>query len=299
VALRDNRRLDRHGGSGRSIPDAAKRTARLNVPATVAVLGSRVGRASALTRVLRPAYGRALETVYGRRGLPWSINGESFRIIPGLRHLLPPVNEAPLFRFLSEQIRQGDLVFDVGAFLGTYAMLAARRSGQSGRVVAFEPSPDSFRALERHVAMNGLHAPRIVVRCTAVGARSERRRLMTFDEEPYRNMIAPPGVEGSDAVNVVTIDDVEAEIGRPPDWVRMDVQGLEFDVLAGAASVVRESGGRLRIVAEVHPEQWPGYGVQPSEAVERLAALGLRARPLEAGRDPFEQGSHAILESLR
>ena len=66
-----------------------------------------------MTRILRPAYGRALETVYGRRGLPWSINGETFRIIPGLRHLLPPVNEAPLFQFLSERIEQGDVVFDI------------------------------------------------------------------------------------------------------------------------------------------------------------------------------------------
>ena len=271
----------------------------MNVPATVAVLGSRVGRESALTRILRPAYGRALETVYGRRGLPWSINGETFRIIPGLRHLLPPVNEAPLFRFLSEGIEQGAVVFDIGSFLGTYAMLAARRAGGSGRVVAFEPSPSSFHALERHFAMNGLHAPRAVARCAAVGARSEERRLVTFDDEPYRNMIAPRGTEGTDAVSVVTVDEVAAEIGRPPDWIRMDVQGLEFDVLAGAGAVLRESRGRLRIVAEMHPDQWPDYGIKPSEVIDRLAAFGLCARPVEAGQNPFEQSGHAILEPLR
>lgn len=277
----------------------------MNVPETVASLGSRVGRGSALTRILRPAYGRALETVYGRRGLPWSINGETFRIIPGLRHMLPPINEAPLFHFLSSEIKQGDVVFDIGSFLGTYAMLAARRSGESGRVMAFEPSPTSFQALERHVAMNGLHAPRVVAQCAAVGARSERRGLVTFSDEPYRNMIAPvasPSTrsgQGTDAVNVVSVDEVAEKMGRPPDWIRMDVQGLEFDVLAGAATVLRESAGRLRIVAEMHPEQWPDYGVQPSEAVERLAAFGLRARPLEEGHDPFEQSGHAILEPLR
>jgi FkbM family methyltransferase len=283
----------------------------VNVAETVAVLGSRVGRGSALTRILRPAYGRALETVYGRRGLPWSINGETFRIIPGLRHLLPPVNEAPLFHFLSEGIAQGDIVFDIGSFLGTYAMLAARRTGESGRVLAFEPSAGSFQALERHFAMNGLYAPRVIARCAAVGARSERRRLLTFDNEPYRNMIAPVASEGSpstrfarsgqgtDAVDVVSVDEAADDIGRPPDWVRMDVQGLEFDVLAGAARVLREFGSRLRIVAEMHPDQWPDFGVHPSDAVDRLAALGLRARSLEPGRDPFEQSSHAILEPLR
>lgn len=276
----------------------------MSVAETVAVLGNRLGRGGALTRILRPAYGRALETVYGRRGLPWSINGETFRIIPGLRHLLPPVNEAPLFRFLSEGIEQGAIVFDIGSFLGTYAMLAARRAGETGRVVAFEPSPFSFQALERHLAMNGLHAPRAVARRAAVGARSEERRLVTFENEPYRNMIAPRSqacperAAASRAVRVVTVDEVAAEIGRPPDWIRMDVQGLEFDVLAGAASVLRESRGRLRIVAEMHPDQWPGYGIEPSEVVHRLAAFGLSAQPVEAGQNPFEQSGHAILEPL-
>lgn len=271
----------------------------MTVPETLAGWGTRVGRHRALTRILRPAYGKALDTVYGRRGLPWSINGETFRIIPRLRHLMPPVNEAPLFRYLSEQIRRGDVIFDIGSFLGTYAMLAARRSGEYGRVIAFEPSAGSFRSLERHLAMNELRAPRVVARCAAVGARGGQRRLTTFVDEPYRNMIAPVDSAGTDVVDVTTVDAVAAEIGRSPDWIRMDVQGLEFDVLAGAASVLCESRGRLHIVAEMHPEQWPDYGIQPPQAVERLAALGLRARALEAGRDPFEQSGHAILEPLQ
>jgi hypothetical protein len=168
---------------------------------TVAAFGSRLGRHNPLTRALRPVYGMALETLYGRRGLQWSINGEPFRIAPGLRHLMPPVNEAPLFRFLSDHISQGDVVFDIGAFLGTYAMLAARRCGESGRVVAFEPSADSFRALERHLEMNALHAPRIVARCAAVGACPGRRRFVTFEGEPYRNMVAPLDAVGAGDVD--------------------------------------------------------------------------------------------------
>jgi hypothetical protein len=95
------------------------------------------------------------------------------------------------------------------------------------------------------------------------------------------------------------VDAIAHEIGRPPDWIRMDVQGLEFEVLSGAACVLREAGGRLRIVAEMHPEQWPDYGIQPAEAVDRLAAFGLRASPLEPGGDPFEQSGHAIIQQLR
>jgi hypothetical protein len=78
----------------------------------------------------------------------------------------------------------------------------------------------------------------------------------------------------------------------------MDVQGLEFDVLRGAAGVLREHRGRLRIVAEMHPDQWPQYGVDPRDADDQFAALGLRARSLVPGEPTFVQGAHAVLEPL-
>lgn len=251
-------------------------------------------------RVLRPLYAGWLRAAYGRRGLPWHVNGEPLRIDPSVRHLVPHEGETPLFQFMRSHIRPGDVVLDIGAFLGTYAVMAARWSGETGRVLAFEPSPDSFAILCRHLAMNGLGAPRVEARCVAVGARAERRRLMTFADEPYRNMVAPHDAGASALpVDVVTVDGICAALGRPPDWIRMDVQGLEFDVLAGASAVIREAGPRLKIIAEMHPEQWPDYGVDPREAADRLAELGLRADALEAGRPVFQQDAHVILQSLR
>jgi FkbM family methyltransferase len=268
----------------------------MNLSSLISAAGDRVGRHNSVVRALSPFYSEALQLAYGRRGLPWSINGEPIRIDPRLRHMLPKENEATLFRFLSDSIRPGDVVFDIGAFLGTYAMLAARRSGASGRVFAFEPSPDSFAGLKRHLEMNGLDEPRVTARRAAVGAHEGRRVLTTFDHEPYRNMIAPSSFSNGTTVEVVTVDGTAAAIGRPPDWIRMDVQGLEFEVLQGATNVL--ALGRTKIVAEMHPDQWPDYGVQRSEATERFAALGLRARPLVAGGPTFEQSGHVLLEFL-
>jgi FkbM family methyltransferase len=205
-----------------------------------------------------------------------------------------------LFQFLRGHIRPGDIVLDIGAFLGTYAIMEARWSGETGRVLAFEPLPDSYAVFRRHLAMNGLGAPRVEAYPAAVGATPGCRRLLTFAGQPYRSMIAPSDAAASAvSVDVVTIDSVCAALGRPPDWIRMDVQGLEFDVLAGAGAVIREAGPHLRIVAEMHPEQWPDYGVDAHEAADRFAGLGLRADALEPGRPLFQQDSHVILQALR
>jgi hypothetical protein len=85
---------------------------------------------------------------------------------------------------------------------------------------------------------------------------------------------------------------------RPPDWIRLDVQGLEFEALHGAREVICAGRGRLRVVAEMHPQQWPECGIHPREAVERLAALGLRARSVSASVTPFTQDSPVMLEPL-
>jgi FkbM family methyltransferase len=258
-------------------------------------VAARLGRKSAIVRALQPMYGLGLRATYGRRGLPWHVNGEVFRIDPRVRRLVPHVNETALFAFLRDSIRPGEVVFDIGSFLGIYAMLEARLVGPSGCVVAFEPSATSFEVFARHVQMNGL-PDRLDARCAAVGACSRRGALVVFADEPYRNQIAVEG-EGGPPVKVVTVDDVSDETGLRPDWIRMDVQGLEFDVLRGAARTLRAARGRLRIVAEMHPDRWPAYGVARDDVPALLAGFGLRARSLVAGGDPFQQDGHAILEA--
>ena len=261
-------------------------------------LGDRFGRTGHTVRILRPAYAAWLNAAYGRRGMPWRLNGEPLRIHPTVRHLIPQENERSLFDYLRSAMRPGDLVFDIGAFLGTYALFEARWTGERGRVVAFEPSAYSFSVLTRHMAMNGLGARRVDARHAAVGASVGRQTLVAFEDEPYRNHLAGRGTSGQVSVDVLTVDAVCTELGRAPDWIRMDVQGLEFEVLHGAREAIREGRGRIKIVVETHPEQWPDFGIDPAEAQERFGAFGMHARPITPADPLFSQGGHVILEPL-
>ena len=261
-------------------------------------LSERLGHDRAIVRALRPLHTRWLRTRYRHRGMPWEVNGERLRIDPDSRHLVPRRSEVPLFEFLRDGIRPGAVVLDIGSFLGVYAMLAARWAGPSGAVIAFEPSAASYAILTRHLSMNGLEA-RVDARHAAVGARSGRTHLVVFDDEPYRNMVAPvdPGAATVE-VDVVTVDQMCATMERRPTWIRMDVQGLEFDVLRGAHDLLRDARGRLTIVAEMHPEQWVPLGIRVADVDGILADMGLRAHCLPGQHDRYEQSSHAILVPL-
>src|SRR6476659_1620445 len=93
-----------------------------------------------MATALRPAYALYLRAVFGRVGVRWSVNGEELRIDPGVRRYVPHQNEPALFRYLQSAMQPGETVLDIGAFLGTYAIMAARWTGPLGRVLAFEPS---------------------------------------------------------------------------------------------------------------------------------------------------------------
>jgi hypothetical protein len=95
-------------------------------------------------------------------------------------------------------------------------------------------------------------------------------------------------------VDVVTIDDVCREHGLEPTVIRMDVQGAEWHALRGARETIRAAGPDLVIVAEMHPQCWPAFGVDARTAMDTIASLGLRAEPLEPGADVFARDGHVI-----
>jgi FkbM family methyltransferase len=252
-----------------------------------------------MSSVLSGAYGRTLRALYSRSGLPWNVHDEVVRIHPAVRHLVPHEPEPALFQFLRQTIRQGDVVLDVGAFVGIYAVLEARWSAPTGRVIAFEPTPSSVEIARRHIEWSGA-ADRVHLIEAAVSDRASRATLHQYDGEamPFVNSL----VEAVDAhaesvkreVAVVTIDEVCRELGVVPTVIRMDVQGAEVHALRGARETIR-AAKRLSIVAEMHPQCWPGFGVTEEDARQTIRDLGLTARPLVADEALFARDSHAVL----
>lgn len=246
----------------------------------------------------RRAYGAALRTRYSGRGMPWQVHDQTVRIDPGVRHLVPHDSERRLYEFVRSHVVAGARVLDVGAFLGIYAVLQARLSGPHGRVVTIEPTAWSASIARRHIHYNaGAGAPITLVEAAA-GAVGGRAMLHEY-EEPYVNALAQAadasGAPRLRAVDVVTLDDVCSREAMEPTFIRMDVQGAEWDVLKGARGIIRAAGKRLVIVAETHPQCWPAFNVNAEMALDTLASLGLHAAPLEPGTELFARDGHVVL----
>jgi FkbM family methyltransferase len=209
---------------------------------------------ASLRRWISPAYSAWLRLLSGGRGYPASINGQVFRIDPRFRWAANADVERGVAEYLAARVKPGDCCFDVGANVGVYVLQLSRWSAPNGRIAAFEPNPATVDVLRAHVRMNGLD-DRVTIIPMAAGATRGTARL--FDTEPGSGLSrlggAHPGIKAALSptdVQVTTVDEFCQSSGLVPDWMIIDVEGYEYEVLQGAAATLRRH--KPHVVVELH-----------------------------------------------
>jgi FkbM family methyltransferase len=242
-----------------------------------------LNRAGWLWDTVRPVYDRVV-TALGGRGLERRINGtDLIRVLPQFRGVTE-LYEPEVWRLLMNEVREGDVVADVGAFIGLYTVALAQRVGAVGRVLAFEPDPTNFAALRAHAELNA-RMDTIRLFPTAVG-QSEGR--VSFSVGGSQSSLSDgPGQRIE--VNSVRLDSVVRD-GRV-DILKIDVEGFEEQVLRGSATLLADSRRRPRVIfIEVHPYAWKDVGTTTESLLGTLHSHGYRAshldgRPIEGQID--------------
>lgn len=155
-----------------------------------------------------------------------------------------PWRGAQLRRFYRRFVPEGGLAFDVGAHVGN-RVAAFRRLG--ARVVAVEPQPDFVRLLERSFGAD----PQVTLVAAALGREAGTAQLLASPRTPTvatlsREFVRRAGASASfrgvawvpgPQVEVTTLDALIARHGRP-DFVKIDVEGYELEVLRGLSQPV-------------------------------------------------------------
>lgn len=159
-------------------------------------------------------------------------------------------NYEPIVRELAPPA--GATAVDAGAFIGRHTLDLARAVGPTGQVVAIEPQAESFALLEGNVRRNDLEQ----VTCVpcALGC-DEREGWLRSERETSTAALLRKNVQPGrrdTRIHIRTLDDVLAKLGvERVDFLKLDVEGAERDVLAGAARTIEANPGML-ILVEVH-----------------------------------------------
>jgi FkbM family methyltransferase len=172
----------------------------------------------------------------------------------GLRYLRPRLRgvDPALLRLAAELVRPGHVVWDIGANLGLFSFAAAAASGSAGRVLAVEPDA-ALVSLLRRSAVHSLRRSGAGARpCASVEvlpvAIADDLAVATFNIAQRSRATShldgfgttqTGGVRTTELVLSVTLDWLATRF-LPPDIVKIDVEGAEAVVLAGAEQVLRE-----------------------------------------------------------
>jgi len=135
-------------------------------------------------------------------------------------------------RAFAARIPSGSVVWDVGAHVGYYTLIAARRVGPSGRIVAVEPFPPNLLLLRRHLGLNRRSNVSIIE-----GALSDHDGEGYLREGPSSSecCLSDSGIR----VHCFTLDTLVFRNGLPaPEVLKIDVEGAEGDVLRGGLEVL-------------------------------------------------------------
>ncbi|MDH3584512.1 MAG: FkbM family methyltransferase, partial [Phycisphaerae bacterium] len=141
--------------------------------------------------------------------------------------------EVHLFEYA---IKPGMVVLDIGANIGAHTVVFARTVGAGGMVLAFEPQRFLFQILCGNMALNRLAN----VRCHHAAVGREHGRItvprLDYDAEENFGGLSLGHSDSDESVEAVTIDG----LGLPAcDFMKVDVEGMEGDVLTGAEQTVR------------------------------------------------------------
>ncbi|HUE95064.1 MAG TPA: FkbM family methyltransferase [Longimicrobiaceae bacterium] len=200
------------------------------------------------------------------------------------------------------------MVLDVGASIGVVALLAARIGC---RVLALEPERANFERLRANVALNGLPVETLRVAVTDHRG-TETLRVLPPHRRGHHTLAPAADAVATQTVPCTTLDDLLERHGlERVDLLKVDVEGAEPEVFAGAAGAL-ERGACRRIVFEVargplermghgaeevlRPLRSAGYSIRtfageevagaPAAAFANLVALAPAARELTPGQAP-------------
>ena len=149
---------------------------------------------------------------------------------------------------------KGDVVVDVGAHIGRYTITSSKRVGPNGKVIAIEAAPDNFDILNRNVQLNRLNNV-VLLNCAAYSTQTRLKLYEPSADGSIYNTIMPSraGRNGNYVeVNAGTLDSIlDANGISKVDWIKIDVEGAEFEVLKGSVNTLANNAD-LALLIEVH-----------------------------------------------
>jgi FkbM family methyltransferase len=158
----------------------------------------------------------------------------------------------------------GDIVIDVGAHLGRYTLISSNKVGTKGKVIAIEANPQVVELLKKNLNLN-IQSKNVIPLNYAVYSHKSKIKLFLHEQSivsvysPHNTVVAERYNRSRERERFVevttdTLDNIINSIGinlEKINWIKIDVEGAELEVLKGAHNILSKSKD-IALLIEVH-----------------------------------------------
>lgn len=242
--------------------------------------------------------------IYGKRGEPFYVGNKTLYYAPGTRPIkfkyinstdITVRNDVKQMKYFIDNIKPGDFVLDIGGHVGQYAVLFAALVSETGKVVTFEPDNTAKKILYENLRKNNF-TDRVSVEDIALSDANGTHSFFSRGGDSMSSLVRS-GL-GSNAllsdvqeysITTMKLDDYLSTRGMGfPDWIKLDTEGAEINILKGAQEVLRS---KAIIACELHPYAWEEFGTNYSDLLSIIKQFGRKILYLDESLK-LEDGPH-------
>lgn len=182
--------------------------------------------------------------------------------------------------FFNRILRPGDCFVDVGANIGLFTVLAARRVGPKGSVHAFEPCTKQFARLEQNVRLNGFRNVNMNKAALSDKAGCARMRISTDGWDAWNTLgsASAGGLgQGQEEVTLLSWNEYARQnsLQGKITAMKIDAEGWEMHVLRGAEEMLQRADAPILHI-EFNEETCRGAGTSCRSLYRYLEQLGFK-----------------------
>lgn len=202
--------------------------------------------------------------------------------------------ELAVFR---NSIKNGHIVADIGANIGLYTVIAARKVGPIGKVFSFEPEAENFDLLSKNVELNKFENTTLINSALS-DTSGERDLYLSKDNKGHYSFSDDSFADTKISVKTNTFDEYMKKYGSPKiDLIKMDIEGAEPLALDGMKETIKRNS-EIIIFTEIYPKAMKRLGKDPLEFLRTLDSFDLSVWVINEGKDKMEKIESHDFESF-
>jgi FkbM family methyltransferase len=207
--------------------------------------------------------------------------------------------EVPIQKIFAQYLKAGDTFYDIGANVGFFSIIAAKLVGDTGKVYAFEPGEGNAKSVRHNAQLNNFSQIEVIAKAVSHTSGSGQLLLAKYSGGHTLAVAdAPPDLAGEVTVDLVAIDDLIAQNKiKPPNFVKVDVEGAELDALKGMTETIKTY--QPTVIYEVDDGDRTAYERKYQELADFFEGLNYRVTQIENSYDTIDWCvGHAIASPI-